>query len=89
MTEMGNWEFYDDYEEVESDEQEPSFSFYDFKKWLESNNSNDPSLNESVKKDVNNNQDKEDLKEKFKQRVKARIQQNVDKKLAERKKKRS
>ncbi len=85
---MANWEFYDDYEEVESEEHEPSFSFYDFKKWLESNQHEMPSFRESVehKKREIADQDKDALKERFKQRVQERVQRNINKRLAERKK---
>jgi len=89
---MANWEFYDEYEEIEGDDQEPSFSLYDFKKWLESQNSDDlPSFRESVqnKKHEIAEQDKDALKEQFTQRMRERVQRNIDKKIAERKKKRS
>lgn len=80
---MGKWEFYDNDEEVDSsDEKEPSFSMYDFKKWL--GNQKIPSFRESVEP---TEQDKNALKEKFKQRVKDRVQRNIDRKLKERKKK--
>jgi hypothetical protein len=91
MTEMANWEFYNEYEEIDAEEQEPSFSLYDFKKWLESQHPGDmPSFRESVenKKREIADQDKDALKEQFKQRVTSRVQRNIDKRLAERKKKR-
>ncbi len=88
---MANWEFYDDDDEIEGiDEQEPSFSLYDFKKWLENQNHDIPSFTESIenKKREMVEGDKDVLKEQFKQRVRERVQRNIDKKLAERRKKR-
>lgn len=85
---MGKWEFYDDYEEVEGEEKEPSFSLYDFKKWLETHHKPDelPSLRDSVenKKRQNLSEDKDALKAEFTQRVKERVQRNIDRKLSER-----
>lgn len=88
---MGKWEFYDDFDEVEGDDQEPSFSLYDFKKWLDKNPGNLASFSESVeqKKQENSAIDKDALKEEFKQRIKDKVQRNIDKKIAERKKKRN
>lgn len=85
---MGKWEFYDGHEEVDHDEQEPSFSFYDFKKWLDSNeNSALTSFRENVENKKPVNEDKDSLKEAFKKKIKDKVQRNIDKKLAERKKK--
>jgi hypothetical protein len=91
MMAMGNWEFYDEFDEVEHDEQEPSFSLHDFKKWLESHKTeNEPlSLRESVeeKKSNHDNQNKELLKEQFKQKMRDKVRKNIERKLVERKKK--
>lgn len=88
---MGKWEFYDDFDEVEGDDQEPSFSIYDFKKWLDKNPNNLSSFSESLeqKNQKNSSIDKENLKEEFKQKIRDKVQKNIDKKIAERKKKQS
>ena len=83
--EMAKWEFYDDYGDDGSDEQEPTFSIYDFKKWLESDSTQAPSLNENIK-NKNCELDKDALKEQFTQDVCKRVQKNIDKKMDERKK---
>lgn len=89
MTEMANWEFYDENEEIEgADDHEPSFSLYDFKKWLDSQGQDIPSFKESVdnkakEAELNN---KETLKEQFKQRVRDRVKNNINKRLSEKKK---
>jgi hypothetical protein len=90
MTAMGKWEFYDEFDELENDEQEPSFSLYDFKKWLECQNHPELTLRESVqeKKKEETAQDKEALKERFKQQMRDKVNKSVERKLAERKKKR-
>lgn len=85
---MSKWEFYDEDDEVELTESdsEPSFSFYDFKKWL-SGQKNKPqeSIRESV---VNTNKNsKEELKNIFKKRIHDKVQKKVDDKLAAKRKK--
>ena len=67
---MGKW----DYEE-EEEEKEPSFSMYDFRKWLESQKCDVSSLDEP--KDIN--------KEKFKQKVQDRVNEKIEKKLKKKK----
>jgi hypothetical protein len=87
MTAMGKWEFYDESEEVEgADDQEPSFSLYDFKRWLASQGDAPGTFRESVEP-CNEELDKEALREEFKNKVRDRVQKNIDRKLAERKKK--
>jgi len=83
---MGNWEFYDDCDETEGiEEQDPSFSIYDFKKWLETKHPNEASLLEdtSPKEQLN----PEEIKEKFKKQVCDRVNKNIENKMKQRKKK--
>jgi hypothetical protein len=90
MTEMASWEFLDEYDDVDNDEKEPSFSLYDFKKWLDSHQPDAPSsFRESIeeRKREGEVQSKDSLKEEFKKRMRDKVKRNVEKKLAERKKK--
>lgn len=85
---MGKWEFYDDCDEVEGEDKEPSFSLYDFKKWLDKNPSQLASFGESVE---NNKQEelairKDELKAEFKERIKNKVQKNIAKKIEAKKK---
>jgi hypothetical protein len=86
---MAKWEFYDEDDELELNESdsEPSFSFYDFKKWLskEKRQPTSPPLSESAQAGMSQSS-KEELKELFKKRVRAKVQKKIDKKLEERKK---
>lgn len=90
---MGNWEFYDEGEEIDGgDDAEPSFSLHDFKKWLASQKDDAPgTFRESVEvhQQANEEVNKDALKEAFKNNVRTRVQRNIDRKLAERKKKKS
>jgi hypothetical protein len=81
---MAKWEFYDEDEEAELSEtdSEPSFSFYDFKKWL-SKEKRHPSREETPT-EMTGVSSKEELKEMFKNRVKKKVQQNIDKKMEDR-----
>lgn len=65
---MGKFDFDDE-------QNEPTFSFYDFKKWL-SKQGDEPEIdmNEVTKENV-----KEELKEEFKQRVKNKIKKRKKK----------
>lgn len=89
---MANWEFYDEGEEIDgTDDQEPSFSLHDFKKWLANQPDSPGTFRESVeeRKQSNETANKEELKEEFKNKVRARVEKNINRKLAERKKKKS
>lgn len=79
---MAKWEFFNESDDCEGDDTDPSFSFYDFKKWMEDHPEDSKPLRESVKQD-----DKEALKEEFKNKTRSRVEKNVQKKLSERKKK--
>jgi hypothetical protein len=82
---MGKWEFYDNDEEAElSEDAEPSFSFYDFKKWLSGEKVKPESLRETTANSVTPTS-KEELKKLFKKRVRDKVQKKIDDKLAERK----
>lgn len=90
---MANWEFYDESDEVEGvDEKEPTFSLHDFKNWLSKQKgvSNNP-LREIFEEDQNiqEKEKKDDLKEIFKGKINAKVNKNVERKLAERKKKKN
>ena len=78
---MGNWEFYDDEEDLDisESEKEPSFSFYDFKKWL-SKQKRQP-LFEAIEED----KPCDDLREQFKNKMRKRAEEKIEKKLKERK----
>lgn len=85
---MAKWEFLD-YDEIDNDEQEPSFSLYDFKKWLESQQPDGPSsFRESIeeRKKDGEAQSKDTLRQEFKKRMCDKVKENVERKLAERKK---
>lgn len=89
---MSKWEFYDEDDDIDltEGESEPSFSFYDFKKWL-TDQKHDPfeqeSLRETVANGGINSAAKEELKKLFKKRVRDKVQNKIDDKLAKRKKK--
>jgi hypothetical protein len=81
---MGKWEFYNENDNIElNEDSEPSFSFYDFRKWL-SKEKKEPTMpfSEAVEESS-----KESLKEMFKKKVKDKVEKNINKKLKERKKK--
>jgi hypothetical protein len=90
---MANWEFYDEGDEIDgSDEREPSFSLQDFKKWLSSQKGKMPaSLRETAaeNKKIVEDENKDRGLEEFKKRVHSRVNKNIERKLAERKKKKS
>ena len=83
---MSKWEFYDENDEIELNEgdSEPSFSFYDFRKWL-TKQKRQPIT--PISESINNisESSKDSLKEMFKKRVKDKVQKKIDKKLKERK----
>lgn len=85
---MANWEFYDDEEEIDltESEKEPSFSFYDFKKWLsKQRRQTRNTMNEDVQpKSVEN---KDPLKEAFKEKMMKRVEENIEKKMKDKRKK--
>lgn len=87
---MAKWEFYDDNDEIELNEHdsEPSFSFYDFKKWLSKEKRQPtPLVSESSTATSGiSKSSKDELKELFKKRVRAKVQKNIDKKMKDRKK---
>lgn len=83
---MGKWEFYDD-DEVENDDHEPSFSLYDFKKWIDKNPTNISSFSESIEEKKKEDFDKDALKEEFKKRITQKVQRKIDNKISKRKKK--
>jgi hypothetical protein len=87
---MAKWEFYDEDDEMELNEHdsEPSFSFYDFKKWLskEKRQPASPISESSAAVSGISQSSKEELKELFKKRVRAKVQKKIDKKMEERKK---
>ena len=87
---MAKWEFYDDNDEMELNEHdsEPSFSFYDFKKWLskEKRQPTAPISESSAATSGISQTSKEELKELFKKRVRAKVQKKIDEALEERKK---
>lgn len=86
---MAKWEFYDEDDAVELNEHdsEPSFSFYDFRKWL-SKEKRQPtrSISESSAATSGISQtSKDELKEMFKKRVRKKVQDKIEKKLEDRK----
>lgn len=85
MTEMAKWEFYDEHDEVEGDEQEPSFSIYDFRKWLE-NQGGSPSFDDDKKKEVLK-ETNDSLKEEFKKRVINKVDKNIERRMSKKKRK--
>jgi len=87
---MGKWEFYDGDDELDlNEEQEPSFTLYDFKKWLRAQKKSEPEEKQqpATMREAVDAQQKDNLKELFKQRVKDRVQAKIDKRMAERNKK--
>jgi len=88
---MAKWEFYDENDEMELNEHdsEPSFSFYDFKKWLSKEKrspSPAPMSESSAATSGISQSSKDELKELFKKRVLAKVQKKIDQKLEDRKK---
>ena len=66
-------------EEQQFDKGDPSFSFYDFKKWLSQHDSELKSfLDENA--DVRKQEEKEDLKSKFKKQFKEKLESKRKKK---------
>jgi hypothetical protein len=86
---MGKWEFYDEDDSIELNEHdlEPSFSFYDFRKWLSKEKRQPAPMSESSAATSGiSESSKEELKEMFKKRVRAKVQKKIEKKLEDRKK---
>jgi hypothetical protein len=87
---MAKWEFYDENEDVELGDvdSEPSFSFYDFKKWLskEKRQPSAPISESSAATSGISQTSKEEIKELFKKRVRDKVQKNIDNKLKNKKK---
>lgn len=83
---MGKWEFYNDDDEIDLTESEsdPSFSFYDFSKWLSTQKQQPESVRES--KVIDDESSKEELKEVFKQKMREKVQKKIEDKMAKRKK---
>ena len=77
---MANWEFYDNDEDLEptDSDKEPSFSFYEFKKWLSKQK-------HSIKKNIEIGS----VKEEFKDKMRKRVEEKVKKKLSDKKKKKA
>ena len=72
------WQFYNEDDPIESQEDsEPSFYFYDFKKWL----SKQKKQPKSSFKETVENTSKENMKESFKNKMIEKTNNNIEKKL--------
>jgi hypothetical protein len=85
---MGKWEFYDDDDEIDLTESEsdPSFSFYDFRKWLTTQKRKPESIRETQ---IVSESSKEELKEVFKQKMRDKVQKKIEDKMSDIKKNKS